>query len=435
MKISRIHKYINAYQLFQMLRFAALILPAILLSQFLYNRESLGLLESFILFSGIFSFFWINALFTTIMSDSTHEEEKKSYSSHGFIIVQFVSICILVIIFITNRLKPFIDPTLLPLLYFYIFFNNGAYTIENTYLLFNKKTNLLVYGTLYFIGYLLLCSIAIVFQFNIQRYLFALTLVSGIRYLWAWYLFHTHKNTITFTTAIHLLQKSSPLILSFFIAGIAEYFDSFLVKYKFGNDSLSVFRYGTREIPFVVLLASSLSVSMIPVLKKEINNGIEELKQRSKYLMHITYPISILLVLSAQYWFPFIFGIQFIESVPLFILSIFLLISRCVFPQTILQSLGERNLLVRISVIELTANILISLFLMYFIGIQGILLGTILAYMIEKVLLIYYVKKLHSISLVSYTPIGTWIFYSILLLAASAFATWQFKQTFYIPTL
>jgi len=395
-----------------------MIIPTIFFSKYFYSKEEMGLYESFLLFSSVFSFFWLSAIFSTILADDQGEEAKKKNSKTAFTAIHLISAFIIALLFISNRIHPYIDQTYLYALAFYIFLNNPSFIIENTFLLFKKKKELIYYGIFIFLFQLIGSFVLVYMHAAIISIIYLLLALASIRYLFARYMIFQLDTRIELKSVTNLLLKSAPLLISFFIAGIAEYIDAFLIKYNFGNAILTLYRYGAREIPFVMILANALSISMIPVIRNELNSGIVELKRRSIYLMHISFVGTIVLVLTCQWWYPILFNNQFLESIPFFLVSSLLIISRCIFPQTILQANRATKVIMYISIIELVLNIILSIYFLTIYGAIGVLYGTLISFTIEKILLSIYVKIKLRIDIKSYIPIGLYTFYILILLGS-----------------
>ena len=68
------------------------------------------------------------------------------------------------------------------------------------------------------------------------------------------------------------------------------------------------------------------------------------------------------------------------------IFNVFLLviISRLIFPQTILIAFGKTKMVLLISVLETILNIILSVIFVQYFGLIGIAFGTFLAYLFEK---------------------------------------------------
>ena len=133
-------------------------------------------------------------------------------------------------------------------------------------------------------------------------------------------------------------------------------------------------------------------------------------------MMHLLFPVTIVLLLVSKYAFPFFFTEKFTASVPIFNIYLLLIISRLIFPQTVLIALQKSKTLFKVSIIEWFCNvaldwIFISLLFSSGKGMQGIAFATILAYLLEKAILAWYCKK-DGISFTSYVPVKQWVVYS-----------------------
>ena len=413
--INKISKNINAYQLFQLLRYASMIVPTIFLSKYFYSQEHIGIYESFLIFASVFSFFWLSALFSTVLSNSKSHESKEKNIKNAFIAIHLINVMIIAILVISNLFLHYINDKEIICLVLYIFTNNPSFILEHKFLLYTQNKNLVTYGILFFIIQSFLAAFIVLLHLDIYYLIYLVILFASIRYLVSLFMIYKIKSKFERTEIIYLLKKSSPLLFSFFIAGIAEYIDAFIIKYSFGNSVLTIYRYGTREIPFVILLANALSVSMIPILSSNLNEGLCELKKRSTFLMHLSFMGTILLVLTCKIWYPLIFNSSFINAVPFFYVSSLLVISRCIFPQTILQSMQEIKALMFFSLLELIINIFLSILLLNIYGAIGVVYGTLIAFSIDKIIQTIYVVYYKKINLASFVNFKVYIVYSLTL--------------------
>jgi O-antigen/teichoic acid export membrane protein len=218
-----------------------------------------------------------------------------------------------------------------------------------------------------------------------------------------------------------------PLILSFLLSGSSDYIDGFLVTSHFGSDAFAIFRYGAREFPVSLLLANALSTAMVPALSihKTEQEGFDQLKKSSLRLMHFLFPLTIALMLSSTYLYPLIFRKEFMESAPIFNVYLLLIVSRMIFPQTVVMAKQSTGIVFKIAIIEIIVNVLASYLLMLKFGIIGVAWGTVIAYYTEKLFLSGYLYKVYGLQLGSYTPVKVWTFYTLLV-----FTTYLFVENF-----
>ena len=92
-----------------------------------------------------------------------------------------------------------------------------------------------------------------------------------------------------------------------------------------------------------------------------------------------------------------------------------MIISRVIYPQTIIIGLKKTNILMWAAIIEIALNIPLSLFLVKYYGVVGIALGSCLIHILGKFILMWYNYRELGIAPKTYTPFKWYIFYSILI--------------------
>jgi len=120
-------------------------------------------------------------------------------------------------------------------------------------------------------------------------------------------------------------------------------------------------------------------------------------------------------MLTSDWWFPLVFNSNFAESANVFDVFLLIVISRLIFPQTILIALGKTKTILFISILETLLNIVLSIWLVHIYGLVGIAFGTVLAFMFEKIVIAFYLKTKEGIRFSDYTPVGWFTFYSLIL--------------------
>jgi O-antigen/teichoic acid export membrane protein len=96
---------------------------------------------------------------------------------------------------------------------------------------------------------------------------------------------------------------------------------------------------------------------------------------------------------TSAYWWEPVFTSTFTDSEPLFRAYLFVIISRLLFPVPVLTALGHTRMLVVFGGIELLLNIAFSFLLAPAYGLLGIIWATVLAYLLDKLLLMYYLYR------------------------------------------
>ena len=82
-----------------------------------------------------------------------------------------------------------------------------------------------------------------------------------------------------------------------------------------------------------------------------------------------------------------------------------------IFPQSVLLALNRRELILKTAYWEVIINIVSSLILMWKFGIIGIAYGTVLAFLSEKLILAYRLKKL-NVDFQQYTNLIRWALFT-----------------------
>jgi len=202
------------------------------------------------------------------------------------------------------------------------------------------------------------------------------------------------------------------------LSGSTQYVDSLVATIAFDTKDFAIFRYGCKELPFVVMMTSGLNNALIPAfsVKKNIPNVLAEIKRRSLRQMHLLFPLSILVMIFSNVLYGrVLFSPEFYRSADVFMVYQLMIVSRVVFPQTILIGLKKTRILMWAAIIEIALNIPLSLFLVQYYGVVGIALGSGLIHILEKFILMWYNYRELGISPKTYTPLTWYTFYSVLI--------------------
>jgi Na+-driven multidrug efflux pump len=82
------------------------------------------------------------------------------------------------------------------------------------------------------------------------------------------------------------------------------------------------------------------------------------------------------------------------------------------------MAIGRNDLIFKTALIELPLNILFSTLLIFPFGMEGVAWGTVIAFLSEKVILAYRLRRISGLRLKDFQPIQLWLLYSALMLAA-----------------
>lgn len=426
-------KYINnisGLQVFQLIRFGTLLLISIVLAKSHLSTESIGQYEFFLFLTALFCSFWINGLIQAFLplyrNNKTYnlKENKSPEIFNAFILISFLSVLtILVLIIFKTPLSNVLSSSgAIPyfnLILIYIFFSSPSFLIEYIYLLKNKPEKILIYGFVTFSAQFIFVSLPVIFGFGIEKALSGLILISIIRYVW---LIGLLKKYSRFVLSIEFIREhfhfAWPLIISTLLGSSANYVDGFLVLNQFDSATFAVFRYGAKEFPLVLLMANALSTAMISEFsqKEKLAGALAHLRKKSVNLMHLLFPVTVLFLGLSHWLYPLVFNPDFSESAVIFNIYLLLIISRLVFPHTLLIGMKKTNIVMYASLAELLVNVTLSIVFIHLWGIEGVAFATVIAFAFQKAVWMVYNKKVLGISPNEYIPLKTLSIYSFITL-------------------
>jgi O-antigen/teichoic acid export membrane protein len=421
---------ISGLQAIQLLRFVTYLIISIVFTKSHLSRAEIGTWELFLFIASLLSFFWVSGIIQSLLTlynrNKTFRnrgetaERKSPEIFNAFLLILFFSLLVFTLgIPVKNALPSFgikQDVPYLGLLLWYILLSNPVTLIEYIYLLNNRSYRILQYG-LYTYGAQLLFIIApVVSGFDEKSAIYGLFAITGIRWIWLIILLRRYTlMKISLDFIREQLYVGMPLILTFLISGSAQYVDGIIISARYEDPGVfAMFRYGAKEFPLVLLLATGLSNALLPRFstREGMREALVTLRTKSEKLMHILFPISIVTMLFARWLYPRIFTPEFTRSADVFLIYLLLIIPRLVFPQTIVIGRKKTRVTLIAATIEICINIPLSLFLIRPYGVVGVALATFIVYSLEKIFLIWYVWVKMRIKPAEYIPIGAWLIYS-----------------------
>ncbi len=417
----------KALQAFQVFRQGCVILISIFLAKSSLTTAQIGNYELLLFLGGSFTYFWVNGLIQGMLSEfpSLPEADKRPFLFQVYLLFCLLSILVFSILFIG---KGFLIPLLAgqeELQFFHLFLlflllNIPTFLVEYYYLLHDKGNAIMGWGIAIFSMQFLVFTFPIFLGFDLVYSFWGLIALAGLKHLWALIVVSGYGQiNFEFSKLKNYLHLSLPLIAYALIAGFALLFDNWLVGWYYKSDALfAVFKYGARELPLATALAAALSASMIPELVAKSNASLKSLKEKSTKLMHILFPISIVLLVLSQYLYPLVFSEAFSESAAVFDVYLLVIISRLLFPHSVLIALKKTSLLWYTSLVELAINVILSFLFVKLWGMPGIALATAIAFLFEKVFYVIYLKRKEDISFGAYTNTTVFYGYSLVLIGA-----------------
>lgn len=395
-----------------------------LLSKSDLGNTNIGKYETFLLIAGALTFFWVNGFLKIILPHSAEKNttDKKKLIFNAFLLLLGFSMLSSLLLVLLNKPISILllngnDIPMPFLLSLYILINSPALLIEYIYLINNKSKSIIHYAIIIFTLQIIAVGIPPLLGYNLNTILSGLLIVTGLKFSWLIVVLNKYSQ-FNFDRKILLeyLKLGAPLVLSTLLSSSARYIDSFIITSQFSPDDFAVFQYGARELPLAMLMANSLSMAMLPKLaKKNLSSPLKSFMKEITRLHYILFPISIGLLLSSHWLFPIVFNPKFEESATIFNVYLLLVISRLLFPQTLLMAKKLNGTLVRASFFEITINVSLSLVFAHFFGIKGVAFATFIAYLFEKIYLAIVCKRKLRIGIKDYIPLTLYGVSSVIL--------------------
>ena len=424
---------ISGLQLFQLLRFVIFFIISIVFTKSTLTKEEIGSWEMFMFIASLLSFFWVNGTIQSLLPlyhrNRTYRKlgenngEKSPEIFNAFLLLCFFSIFFFLFgHVIKNNFSVFHFTGNVPyinLLLLYLLLSNPVCLIEYIYLLNNRSHRILQYGVYTFTLQLVLIIVPVLTGKGLIWSIYGLLAITAIRWVWLIILLRRYaviKISVDFLK--EHLYLGFPLIITSLISGSSQYIDGIIISSYYQDPGIfAVFRYGAKEFPLVLMLATGLSNAMLPEFstRERMKESLAKIKLKSERLMHFLFPASMVIMLIARWLYPRMFNPDYIRSADIFLVYVLLAIPRLVFPQTIIIGRKKTQITLLSAVLELAINIPLSLYLIPRYGIVGVAVATFIVYTLEKIFLIGYVWKKMKIKPSEYIPIAPYLIYSTLL--------------------
>ena len=412
---------IRALQFFQVLRFGTFFLTGILFTKLGLSTYEIGIYEALLFLGSVLSFFWLSGLTQSLLANYQPNERSKEFFN-AFLVLSGLS----VLVFIAFRLliTPYSfmanNPEVLAYyatFSFYLLFIGPSFLAEYMLLLKEKSKGLALYGVVAFGIQLAAVAMPIALGYGLEEAVLGLVLSSIVRFIITiGLLFKYAEFKVDQGFIQQFLITAGPLMAATLLSGSAEYLDGFIVSKYFDEGTFAIYRYGAKEFPLVLLLANAFSNGMVPkVAQLGVAEAVKTIKQESLRLMHLFFPVSIGFMLVSEWIYPRVFNSDFVESAAVFNVYLLLVVSRLVFPQTLLIGLNRTKTIMAVAGLELAVNFGLSILFVQQFGLVGIAFATVIASILDKLVLMIWLKSSEGISPTDYWPWKWHLAYSVVI--------------------
>lgn len=186
---------------------------------------------------------------------------------------------------------------------------------------------------------------------------------------------------------------SFPLVLSMLTTIFAKRIDGVIVSYNFSPVEFAVYSRGAIEIPISALVIYNVANLMMPRFvelsrKRHYHQFITELQLEVRRMLAVIIPVFVTFFVIRNEFITILYGKEYIESVKIFEVYLFLLPIECYAFNTILQAMNCSRFVMVISFFTLILNIIVSLVFVRFFGVVGPAYATVLAAFMSVVLIV-----------------------------------------------
>ena len=425
---------ISGLQLFQLMRFTVFLIISIVFTKSHLTRAEIGSWEMFLFIGGLITFFWVTGVIQSLLPlyhrNKTYRklgdngEGKSPEVFNAFLLLCFFSLLVFAIghslkhsfsVFNITGNVPYLN-----LLLLYILLSSPVCLIEYIYLLNNRSYRIFQYGIYTFSAQLILIITPIILGKDLIWSIYGLLAVTAVRWIWLLILLRRYTEMkISVKFMREHLYLGLPLILTSLISGSAQYTDGIIVSAVYRDPGMFAwFRYGAKEFPLVLMLANGLSNAMLPEFstRSRLKESLAKIKAKSRNLMHICFPATMVVMLFARWIYPRMFTPEFQKSADVFLIYTLLVIPRLIFPQTVIVGRKKTHITLIAALLELGLNIPLSLLMIKWgYNIVGVALATFIVYLIGKIYLAGYLWIKMKIKPAEYIPLKVYALYSLLL--------------------
>lgn len=422
MSVSRM---VRAMQFYHLSRRGAVLLAGIVLAKSGLSLEIIGIYETLMFLAMVFSFFWVESFIKGYLSLyetwEDHQQRRSIFSIYLLYVLVSLILCAFLWVGQAQILNFFTGSSSLKYLvwlvaYLILFQPTGltAFVLQ----LRRKTQAVFTYAVINTILFILCFCSPLILGYDLEHAMKGLVLYGGVMHLYTLIILgRLWLPSFDRILIYRLLVVSAPIILYTIVQSFAGVFDAWLVNHTYGDKaSFAIFRFGARELPLVLPLVVGVSNLALPMINKSRTEGLDLIKKESGKLLNILFPISAVLILFSHDLFEIVYNEEFRSSAAIFNVYLLLIIPQMLYPQTVLMAERKNKILVYIGICEVVLNVILSVWFVGQYGMVGIAYGTFVAFLFEKIALIFWTEQKLGVRAMSYTPMTKFLVYSVLLL-------------------
>lgn len=199
--------------------------------------------------------------------------------------------------------------------------------------------------------------------------------------------------TIQFGPLKEMLAYGLPLYLAGFMGILTVNLDKLIVSTFETKEVFAIFSVGAFEIPAFAMLSAAFSQQIFPRMVQFVGEDKESEAKNlwmdtTKKISLLSYPVILLAMIFAKEILFFIYSSAYHESVFLFKTYLLVALFRNNSYGILLSTKNQNKFITYYSLLTLLLNLLLSISLYYFMGIKGVVYGTLLSTFFYTVLVL-----------------------------------------------
>ncbi len=409
------------------MRLGAAVLTGILLAKSGLSTDEIGSWEMLLYLGSTFTFFWVNGLLQGIAPSyaKLDGQGRKVFIFNNFLLFSGIALLLFTLLYSSEQwvapaLTGMPEVPFFKLFCVYLLFNLPSFPVEYIYLLQQRPWHIVIWGALIFSLHLAALFLPIWLGYGLGGGVLALVWLSALKFLWALGLALRYgQPKLDAKLLLRYLLFCAPLMLSSVSSNLMLLFDNWLVGWHFQDAGVfAIYRYGAREFPLATALVSALGTSMIPLLSTSLPEGLAATRAKSLRLMHLLFPLTIVLLCSSGWLFPRVFNPDFAASAPLFNIYLLTLASRVLLPASIVLAKGDSKAIFQVSLAELALKVVLGLTFIQWWGLPGLAWSVVLSFWVEKLGLLWVLEKKHGVRTADWLEWKWYLGYSAALFGA-----------------
>ena len=197
------------------------------------------------------------------------------------------------------------------------------------------------------------------------------------------------------------------------LQSLSGWVDKFIVSLVLTSSASALYFNGSMNIPFLPLLLGAASSAVLMQLAtgqkhNEKEDTIVLMNQTGRVLSCIVFPLFFYLLLFRDLIVTLL-TIKYLESVPIFILALFVLPVRAYSFTTVLQRLHKGALINAGAISEMLLAVLLMYPLYKWLGLPGIALGFVISTYFQAAFYLFHSARLLGVGMGQLLPFGNWL--------------------------